>query len=386
MKPGLSAGLRLAFAGGGTGGHIVPGLHLLAHVRERGALLSPVLDDVVWFVSGRAIEERVFAGAHDAHTAPGFERVVLELEPHGGGAPSRSTLVLRTPAAILRARSALKRHRCNVLLGLGGFISLPAVLAARSLGIPVALLEINARPGRATRVLTRFSARVFHAWRETVPALNAASHVWIGPPLAPIFAAPACSRQAEECARVELGFHADRPLLLVLGGSQGSQALNRFMRTQAPALVAHGVQVLHQTGPNKLGEGCAEFCGYRAVEFVDPMHRALLAATLVLCRGGASTLAEIAALRRPAIVAPYPHHEDRHQEHNARELGLGVRIVQDGELDVALLDELVRLCGASAAGERAAMRAALAHAVPLDACARLYAGLAELVHAHSAAE
>lgn len=405
-----SPGLRLAIAGGGTGGHMVPGLHLLAFAGERcgsaappraadrdssprslGVVL-PLIGDVVWFTSGRAVEDRVMSSAGARRLALDIDRVALPLEPEGGGAPARSTLVLRTPRACLRARLALARHRSQVLLGLGGFTTLPAVLAARSLGIPVVLLEINARSGAATRWLTRFATRVLHAWPSTLPSTAPVDrgrssrgtparsdiHRWIGPPLPPELCGGPPTPAEEARARAELGFDPDRPLLAVLGGSQGAGGLNAFLRAHAPALVAGGVQILHQTGPNKRGEGCADFTGYRAVEYVDPVERVLRAATLVLCRGGASTLAEIAALQRPAIVVPYPHHADRHQEENARQLGLGVRIVPESRLGVSVRQELAGLCAPEAGAERARMRAALGAALPTDGSRRLYEELCHL--------
>ena len=142
----------------------------------------------------------------------------------------------------------------------------------------------------------------------------------------------------------------------------------------------NGAQIVHQTGPGRGGDGCGEARGYRAVEFTRDVPALLRAATLVLCRGGASTLAEVAAARVPALVVPYPHHADRHQERNARELGAGVRIVPEAELGEPLARELARLLSAGAAGERAAMRAALARAVPLDGSARALDELARIIH------
>lgn len=386
--------LRLALAGGGTGGHLVPGLHLLASARadaERATRAEQVhgpggardgapagFSDVVWFTSTRAVEERVLARLSEHAGATSVERVELDLEPKGGGAPSRAGLVLRTPAAVLRARERLVAHKSDVLLALGGFAGLPAVLAARSLRIPVALLELNAAPGAATQWLTRFSARVFHAWPGTARNLGA-RHVHTGPPLAPEFTRGAPPAEAVTRARVELGFDPERPLLVILGGSQGASALNRFASAHAPAIVAGGVQVLHQTGPARSSEGLPAFSGYRAVEYVDPAWRALVAATVVLCRGGASTLAEVAALARPAIVVPYPHHADRHQEKNALELGTGVRIVQEERLNVGARQELLELCDERGRAARDRMSVALRAAVPLDACDRIRAELCALV-------
>ena len=372
-------GLRLALAGGGTGGHIVPGLHLLAWMRENE---KPV-GDALWFVSGRSVEERVLANVSQILEGTPFARAILPIEPPGGGAPSRSRIVLHAPRAVMVARRHLVAHRSDVLVGLGGFTSLPAVLAARSLKIPVVLIEINAHAGAATHWLSSLSARVLHAWKATLPVGESGRHRLVGPPLDPVFHRRACLSSIERerdalRARAALGYSPDLPLLVVLGGSQGSTALNNFVRAHATAIVGAGVQILHQTGPKKLGEAAAQFTGYRAVEYVDAMHEVLAAATFCLCRGGASTLAEVAAMRVPAFVAPYPSHKDRHQEKNAAELGLGVRLVQDTELDTSARNELVRLCATAARDERALMSAALASAVPTDAAQRIWTELAAL--------
>jgi len=357
--------MRLALAGGGTGGHVVPGLHLLEHLSAR----SEVPEDVLWFSAGRAIEERVLAGFAGRTGGPALERVVLALEPEGSGAPSWLRLMARTTPETRRARRALERHASEVVLALGGYTALPAVLAARTLGIPVVLLEINSVAGKATRALAGLAERVVHAWPASLPR-SGARHRCYGPPLAPAFLERVPDEEESARARERLGFRAADPLLVVLGGSQGAAGLNRFLAAHAAELVRGGLQVLHQTGPGRLGEGAGTLAGYRAHEYLDDVAGVLDAATLVLCRGGASTLAEIAARARPALVVPYPHHRDRHQEHNALALGAGVRVVPEERLDSALVPTLVRLVGPEGARERAAMSRALA-CVPRDGVARL---------------
>ncbi len=368
-----SRSLRLALAGGGTGGHIVPGLHLLADPRAQ-----TLIADVVWFQTGRAVEARVLAGAEQRLALAAFERVTLSLEPDGGGAPGIARLLLHTLPAVLRARSALRKHRSQVLVGLGGFTSLPAVLAARSLGVPAVLLEINAHAGRATRWLAPCSARVLHAWKATLPAVRNAHDVWIGPPLAPEFTTGEPNNETTLRARKELGFDPEKPLLVVLGGSQGARSLNAFVREHAAFFALNGLSVLHQVGPGRRGEAASEAAGYRVVEYVQEVAKVLCASSLVLCRGGASTLAEIGALRRPAWIVPYPHHQDRHQERNARELGRGVRIVDESELTLELARELLRLCGPAGAPQRGEMARALAGVVPLHGAARMFDEVLEL--------
>jgi UDP-N-acetylglucosamine--N-acetylmuramyl-(pentapeptide) pyrophosphoryl-undecaprenol N-acetylglucosamine transferase len=344
---------------------VLPGLHALRRA-EAGEL-----SDVLWFQTGRAVEQTILAGAGAWLQRLPFERVVLPLEPPGGGAPSLSQLSLLTAPATLRARKALRAHGSQVVLGLGGFSSLPVVLAARSLGLPVVLLEINAVPGMATRWLAPLSRAVAHAWprsrrdRGASPdGRTAAKEICTGPPLAPQFERGPPTVEEQRRCRAELGFDPLRPLIAVLGGSQGAQALNRFVSAHVWSLVEQRVQVFHQVGPGRAAEAAHCDVGYRAVEFQDDVRGALCAATLVLCRGGASTLAEVAALARPAWVVPYPHARDRHQDANARALGAGVRSVPESELGPAFAAELGRLAGLAGEPERRAMAAALDGSVP----------------------
>jgi len=368
----------LALAGGGTGGHVVPGLHLLAELRAAGTAGS--LADLVWFGSGREAEDRALAGLPQLAEPAPVERVKLELEPSGGGAPSFAGLALRLAPAVARARAALVRHRSEVALGLGGFTSLPVVLAARALGLPCCLLEINAVRGKATRWLSPAVQRVLHAWPDSLPVGGPIGrHVCVGPPLAPSFSRAAERSEGDERAlRAALNFDPARPLLLVLGGSQGARALNSFAASQARYWLDHGMQVLHQVGPGRMNEAAPASAGYRAAEFLEPMQRVLGAATVVLTRGGASTLAEIGALGIPAVVVPYPHHPDRHQAHNARQLGAGVLCVDERELGSATAAELARLSAPECAAQRLAMSRALRAAVPRAAAARILEVLAEL--------
>ncbi|MCB9914244.1 MAG: hypothetical protein H6828_03715 [Planctomycetes bacterium] len=165
--------------------------------------------------------------------------------------------------------------------------------------------------------------------------------------------------------------------MLVLGGSQGARSLNDFVRARRRAGRRRPL-ALAPVRPGRRDEAPAPGPHLRVEEYVAPVAPALAAATLVLCRGGASTLAEVAAARVPALVVPYPHHADRHQERNARELGAGVRLVDDAALDAAFARELARLAGPAGRAERDAMRAALAAASSADAALILLRELATL--------
>jgi UDP-N-acetylglucosamine--N-acetylmuramyl-(pentapeptide) pyrophosphoryl-undecaprenol N-acetylglucosamine transferase len=192
-----------------------------------------------------------------------------------------------------------------------------------------------------------------------------------GAPLAPGFVPRGPDPSVPEAARGALGLDPHRPLLLVLGGSQGAAGLNRFVAEEGDVLLEAGVQVLHQTGPGRAAESGDPHPAKRAVEYLDDVPTALRAATLVLCRGGASTIAEVGAVGVPAWVVPYPYHADRHQEHNARELGDGVRLVPEGALDRGTARDLAAFCGNEGHFERDRMTRALEGRVPVDAADRV---------------
>ena len=364
-------GRHLAFAGGGTGGHIVPGLHLLDYLVAAGAPPAAV----TWLHGGRAVEREVLADLEQRAGGARVDRIPLPLEAVGGGAPALGGLALRLPRATRRARRALVG--ADLLLALGGYTSAPAVLAARSLGIPSVLLEINAVRGRATRALTPLCRRVLPAWPASLPAHPGPRHRLVGPPVGPRFR-PVTGEGRRE-ARRRLGLELGRPLLLVLGGSQGAGALNTFISRHLTLLLGSGLGILHQVGPGRLEEAGSAASGYRGVEYLHDVPTALEAASLVLCRGGASTLAEVAAMRVPAWVVPYPHHSDAHQVRNAEFLGRGVRIVPEQELGTGLARELAQYLGPEGHASRVRMRAALGRSAPRDSARRLANELGQLI-------
>lgn len=370
---GPPRGLRLAIVGGGTGGHVVPGLHLLEHLFDTGAA---TLESLVWFETGREAEARSLARLESLVGDVPVTRVRIQVEPEGGGAPPMRRLLARTPRATLSARAALRRHKVDVLFGLGGFTLLPTVLAARSLGIPTALLEINAQPGRAVRTLTPLAKRVFHAWPASIPGQPNRKHRLTGPPLSPtLFSAgdPAAWR-----ARCETTPGQTRPLIAILGGSQGAGSLNDLVKQALPAWLGAGFSVVHQVGPGRLETGAAQPCpGYLPVEFIDDVPGLLRAARLVLCRAGASTLAEVAALGVPALAVPYPG-AGAHQLQNARQLEGGVEILADDELLRTGQARVLELAGSGAESWRKDAAILLQKRVPADSSSQILADLLEL--------
>jgi UDP-N-acetylglucosamine--N-acetylmuramyl-(pentapeptide) pyrophosphoryl-undecaprenol N-acetylglucosamine transferase len=292
----MSGAVRVVLAGGGTGGHIEPMLALGDALRRRGP------DDVAGITclgTARGMETRLVP-------ARGYELQLIPPVP----LPRRPTLdLLRVPGRVRRAvadtRAVLGEVGADVVVGFGGYVALPAYLAARRSGIPVVVHEQNALPGLANRIGARIAARV----AVTVPGtpLHRGEHV--GMPLrTAISGLDRAARRAE--ARAAFGLDADRPTLLVFGGSQGAASLNRAVTGAADALGAAGVQVLHARGPRNtdvaVPERAVGSAPYVVVDYLERMDLAYAAADLALCRAGAVTVAELSAVGLPAAFVPLP--------------------------------------------------------------------------------
>ena len=295
-------------AGGGTAGHVNPAI----------ALARALTGDSVSFLgTATGAESRLVPAA-------GFP---LENVRVVGFDRSRPWLFPRTAAraagAVSEARRLLNAAKPDAVVGMGGYVSLPAVLAARSLGAPVVLHEQNIVFGLAHKVSKPFAAKIAVSFEETLTHAGSKG-VHVGNPVAPELAT--FSRDRERASGLDrFGLEATRKTLLVFGGSQGARRINEAAAGLPDKWADRDdLQVLHIAGRGAFeglrgrdrtsGEGCI----YRVVDFVDQMPQAYAVADLALCRGGATTLAELALVRLPAIVVPYPYHRDRQQERQAR--------------------------------------------------------------------
>ena len=355
--------MKLLLAGGGTGGHLIPGLAVAEALRRRDP------DCEIWvFGTPRPIDRRVVPAA-------GIELIEQPVRPFSTRPWHWPGFYLAWRASCRTAREFILKHRPNAVLGLGGYAAGPAVVVAHKLGIPTAILNPDAVPGRANRFLAKRVDRVFCQWDVTIPLLpRRDSCRVVGSPVR----AGLDKLDKRECRRA-LGLDENRPLLLVTGASLGAATINEAVPA-ALELIAEKLagdwQVLHQTGGGK-GRGDAGTPGrrdggtggekdaarargregatereyaetignrenrrgvnsYRTVDFIDRMDWAIAAADLVVCRAGASTLAELAAIGRPAILMPYPFHRDQHQRHNGQVLvdaGAAVMIEDTRELE-----------------------------------------------------
>lgn len=296
----------IAFAGGGTGGHLYPALAVAQVLRSRLSELT------CWFFgSQRAIDAQILANAR-------YELIPQTLPP-------LQLAPWRWPAiwnGVRRARQVC-RHRFKsarplVVVGTGGMASIPAVLEARRWGVPIVLFNPDARPGKANRILARFADAVIVQWPDSIAHFPRASVVHaLGCPVREAFLG---ADRAAGIAR--FGLDPQRATLLVTGASQGARTLNDVTLALGDFWRAHPEwQILHLAGTQdaeRIRQACASL-SIRAVvlAYTEHMAEALAAADLVLCRAGASTLAEITALGRASVLMPYPFHRDRHQHANA---------------------------------------------------------------------
>jgi len=298
--------MKLALAGGGTGGHLFPGLALADEVRRRspGArvlLLCTPRDE-----------------AHAAACAPWVERQVIP-SLHTGSFVRRMAALA---PAFARAMRCIGRFRPHVVVGLGGYGSVAPVLCAALRGIPRVLLEQNVVPGKSNRLLSRFASEVATQWPESVPNFRCRAPVVVtGNPVR----ASIARRDRAQCA-ARLGLDPALPTLLVMGGSQGARPLNNLMLAALPVLSNAGVRVqcVHLAGAADAERVRAAYEQYAlpaaVFGFLDDMPLAYSACDLALSRAGGTSIAELTALGIPAILVPYPHATDNHQLRNAQAL------------------------------------------------------------------
>jgi UDP-N-acetylglucosamine--N-acetylmuramyl-(pentapeptide) pyrophosphoryl-undecaprenol N-acetylglucosamine transferase len=290
-------------AGGGTGGHFFPGLAVAQALRGG----SPPAR--VYFAgSARGIEARL---------APKYGFPFTALPASGVaslGGLRRLKGILSVPLALVKSLAMIRRLRPRAVVGVGGYASFPVALAAGLLGIPVLLLEQNVTPGLANRILARWAVAVAASFPQTLQHFRGKGRLMGNPVRATL-------------ARLPLEAPPPAPLrLLVFGGSRGARAINDALIAALPLLGSFpgGLEIRHQTGIDDLDRVKDAYlkAGMRAqVEpFIENMDEAYAWCHAAVCRAGATTIAELAAARRPALLVPFPQAAGDHQLQNARGL------------------------------------------------------------------
>jgi UDP-N-acetylglucosamine--N-acetylmuramyl-(pentapeptide) pyrophosphoryl-undecaprenol N-acetylglucosamine transferase len=287
----------VVLAGGGSAGHTSPLIATGLELRR----LSPEIT-LTALGTARGLETAVVPAAGlDLELIPPVpmpRRVSKDL----------ALLGPRLVAAVRATVQLLRRVRADVVLGFGGYVSTPAYLAARRLGLPIVIHEQNVLPGLANKLAARLTSQVYTSFPRT--SLRHAS--CIGLPIRRAITDLDRGVLRRE-ARVGFELHPDLPTLLVSGGSQGALRINTAVAGAWPELLANGIQVLHVLGPKNLVSGIDrsvdEQTGavYQPLAYVEQMERAYAAADMMLGRSGASTVLETAAVGLPAVFVPYPH-------------------------------------------------------------------------------
>ncbi len=334
--------MRALLAGGGTGGHVIPALAIAHELKEEFNA------EVVFVGTARGIENRLVPAA-------GFPLRLVDI-----GALKKVSLLTRIktlfalPRAVFAASQILREFRPDVVIGVGGYASGPAMLAAAISSVPTIAFEPNSVPGFANKVVANMISTAAVHFQETCR--------WFGrcvvtgvPVRRAFFDSPPRPPDAD-------------PTLLLFGGSQGAHALNRALVEALPELRERvaGLHVIHQTGERDYNDCQAEYlrAGISAEvsPFIDDMPEAFARADLLICRSGASTVAEVTAAGKPAIFVPFPHAADDHQRRNAEVLTKkqAALLIPEAELTPQRLAETVigllndrRLLAAMGAAARA---------------------------------
>jgi UDP-N-acetylglucosamine--N-acetylmuramyl-(pentapeptide) pyrophosphoryl-undecaprenol N-acetylglucosamine transferase len=345
----MSEELRVVIAGGGTGGHLYPGIAVARELlaRRSGAQIS-------FAGTARGLEARVIP-------REGFP---LDLLRSGGlkgkSIADRARGAMLLPASLFDAWRIVSRRQPHLVIGVGGYSSGPVVLVAALRGVPTMLLEQNAVPGLTNRLLAPVVRAAAVTFDTTVPFFGSKAFVSGNPVRPEFFSAiePAPEADADERSR--------RIRVLAFGGSQGAHAINLAMVAAAPQLAASraDLHVTHQTGERDVEMVRAAYRDARLQADVEPflfdMGRRVRDADVIVCRSGATTLAEIAASGKAAILIPLPTATDDHQRRNAEALaqvGAAVLLVQSEASGPTLAREILRLAGDPARRARIAQAA-----------------------------
>jgi len=347
---------RVVMAGGGTGGHLFPAI---AVARELEEMVPPA--EVHFIGTSHGIEARILP-------REGYPLHLVEAEGFRGRGVRRAAALGKLAVGFRQSLRILRDLRPSWVLGVGGYASLPAGLAALVLRIPLFLHEQNATAGLANRILARRARRVFLSYSRTQGLPKGASTQVTGNPVRRELLGA-----GEEPAF--FGLSPGRKVVLIFGGSQGARSINRAVVGDLGLMGDHRDKLafIHQVGEGMVKEVEEAYARWgleaHITPFIYEMGKAYATAHLVVCRAGATTLAELTALGKPSILIPFPHAVGNHQLHNARaleEAGAAAVITESefqegllgGKILELLFDDEKREAMAMAAGELGRPRAA----------------------------
>ncbi len=290
-----NAPIRLLIAASGTGGHLFPAIALAQKLPDY---------QIEWLGVPNRLETQLVPKQYPLNT------IAVEGFQQGFGLSSIRILG-KLALSILEVRRILKQGNFQGVFTTGGYIAGPAVIAARSLGLPVIFHESNALPGKVTRFFGPWCSAVALGFEVAAKYLPRAKNVYVGTPVREQFLDEAIN------APLDLAIPDGVPLIVVFGGSQGAIAINKLVRESAKAWFDAGVYVVHLTGDRDPEADSLKHPQYIALPFYNNMAALLQRATLAISRSGAGSLTELAVCGTPAILIPYPFAAEDHQSYNA---------------------------------------------------------------------
>ena len=330
--------MRVAIAGGGTTGHLSPGLAVAEVLQRRGA-------EILFIGTPAGPEARIVPKA-------GYRLEAVKVIGRGPGTITARNLraVAVFGGATLRTLRVLRGFGPDVVVGTGGYVSLPAAAGAKLLSIPLVLHEQNSVPGMANRVARRFAMSVGVSFPGTERYFGPRA-VLVGNPVRAALR-DFDKRSLQPAGRREFGLEEGRPTLLVFGGSQGARSINEAVLGAYESWRSSDLQILHLAGPRNAASvqqavdqlrTAEDRLLYRVVGYTDEMELAYACSDLALCRSGASTVAELAAVGLPAILVPLPISLDDDQRKNAEAVvdAGGARMVLNADLKPQVVVEIV---------------------------------------------
>lgn len=333
--------MKLLFAGGGTGGHLYSGI---AVAREAERLCPGV--EIAFVGTEKGIEARVLP-------REGYRLITIKVSGVKGLGLVRSLMgVLKVPSALGSSLSLLRREKPGAVVGIGGYASGPTVAAAALAGYPTAIVEQNVIPGFTNKILARLVRRIYAPMKEAVDRFPSGTRK-----KAVVTGNPIRRRVVDEALAAQMAPSSGSLNLLVFGGSLGAKRINAAMVAALPLL--KNVNVVHQTGEPEFEsvKAAYEKAGFAADvrPFLHDMGAQYAKADLVLCRAGASTISELLAIGKPAVLIPFPHAIYDHQRLNAKALEAqgAARWIDDAELTGETLAAAVtQLAGDAAARQQ----------------------------------
>ncbi len=334
--------MKVIIAGGGTGGHLYPGIAIAREVlKERGS-------DVLFVGTEQGIEARVLP-------REGLPvRFITVGKLKGMKALARVKTVATLPKSVLQALQLIRSEEPDVVLGVGGYSSGPVALASWLAGVPIVIVEPNSYAGLANRLVGRIADKIILCFpgSDRQHFFSARKTYLTGP-----LVRKGIERGNRDAALKNFGLDANAFTVFVMGGSGGAHAINLAMKKAAALLRGMpGLQVLHQTGEKDAADTAAGYrdAGVKAAvhPYIHDMAGAYAAADLVVSRSGATTIAELAVCGKRAVLIPFPHAADNHQEYNARTLAArgGADVIVQKDLTPELLADVISKYRNGAAG------------------------------------